>query len=195
MLVQTHFQFADYLYEKISEYVPFDLNKKYFTLGNMEPDFPLIYAGIKHYKEKNFDFVLNLIDNLQNEQVVLSTPSIRNFSEKLGTINHFLCDYFCKPHVDRAYYSSHLKEHLVYEKLLHKHVINEKYSLTSFDLEPIEDFSSVKSYINTLIDMYLDKKDSFDKDISFALSACVALNFSIIQNTVIVPAVLSYKTL
>lgn len=100
------------------------INNKRFIWGNVKPDCVLKYKLIKHYYNESIDLVIEKIQYLSSLSVedVFYDKTIEKFSEELGVVCHFLCDYFCAPHYYRweCKTTSAVKQHMLYEKRLGK---------------------------------------------------------------------------
>ena len=171
MLIYSHKRMSEFIYFNIKENTSFTLNKLMFKLGNMSPDMPLYHRHLKHYKYQNFDAILQMIDELSMINPSESISKLNLYSYRLGVITHYISDYFCLPHNDRETYSDKLKEHLLYEKNMHKDVLN--YSNENTIYEDLADFSDfdIKSVIDSFMDMYIADEQSSKNDIRYAISA------------------------
>lgn len=100
------------------------INKNRFIWGNVKPDCVPKYKRIRHYFDESIDMVINKILYLSSLTIydVHYGMSMAKFSEELGVICHFLCDYFCAPHYYRWECTSTriMKDHMLYEKRLAK---------------------------------------------------------------------------
>lgn len=196
VLIQSHAKFALYFLDGIQRNMNIQLNKQSFVLGNIEPDFPFVFPTVKHYKQSNHDFIYSLIKDLYEYNCNGNFLSLAKLSEKLGIINHYICDYFCRPHFDRDYYSSHLVEHLSYEKDLHRY-LNTSYSFSDNEdayskTLPLE---GIFPFIEERLFEYDNREMGFQTDIDFALSTVSAINSTILSNLVFENYVLSLSTL
>lgn len=197
LLIQTHKQFAAYFLAELQRNLNIQLNKHSFIFGNIEPDLPFVLPTVKHYKQNNYAFILSLIDDLYEYNYNGKAFSLARLSEKLGIVNHYLCDYFCRPHFDRKYYSNRLMEHIDYEKKLHQYLLRDfsfknnlpKTSPTIFSLEGISSFIEEQLY------HYENQEAGFQTDIEFALNSVSAINSTILTNVVCTDCELSINTL
>lgn len=100
------------------------LNNRRFIWGNVKPDCVLKYKLIKHYYDESIDLIIDKIQYLSSLSIedVFCDKTIEKFSEELGVVCHFLCDYFCAPHYYRweCKSTSAVKQHMLYEKKLSK---------------------------------------------------------------------------
>ena len=79
------------------------INKNRFIWGNVKPDCVPQYKRIRHYFDESIDMVINKILYLSSLTIydVHYGMTMAKFSEELGVVCHFLCDYFCAPHYYR----------------------------------------------------------------------------------------------
>lgn len=197
MLIQTHKQFAAYFLDELQRNLNIKLNRNSFVFGNIEPDLPFVLPTVKHYKKDNYAFILSLIDDVFEYQYNGKAFSLARLSEKLGIINHYLCDYFCRPHFDREYYSAHLMEHINYEKKLHRYLIKEfsfKRNLPSVS-PMILSLEGISDFIEEQLFHYANQEMGFQADIEFALNSVSAINSTILTNVVYADCELSMNTL
>jgi hypothetical protein len=106
--------------------------------------------------------------------------SIGKFSEELGVICHFLCDFFCAPHYYRWEFksASAVKHHMMYEKKLAKLAKNFKLTgIINTDVEP----SNVKSFILQLQKQY-DGILDYHNDLIFSYYVCDSVLNMILDN-------------
>ncbi len=198
MFIQTHEKFSHYLYDDIKQNLNINLNKKFFTLGNIEPDLPFVYPSVRHYKNCNYSFIVQLITKLFEEGLQENNYSINQFSEKLGIINHYICDYFCFPHFNRKYYSRHLGEHLIYEKKLDAYFKQHYYCpnthTNSFE-KNVFCIEHICEHLEEKLNLYENTTPSFYADISHALDTVTELNTILINSIVYAPCTLGMNTI
>eukprot|EP00831_Metopus_contortus_P027022 TRINITY_DN22833_c0_g1_i7.p1 TRINITY_DN22833_c0_g1~~TRINITY_DN22833_c0_g1_i7.p1 ORF type:complete len:178 (-),score=25.06 TRINITY_DN22833_c0_g1_i7:69-602(-) len=100
------------------------INKNRFIWGNVKPDCVLKYKRMKHYFDESVDIIVDKIIHLSSLSIddVYYTMTLAKFSEELGVVCHFLCDYFCAPHYYRWHCTTTkvMKKHMIYEKKLAK---------------------------------------------------------------------------
>ncbi len=171
MLIYSHKKMSEFIYSNIEENTSFALNKLMFKLGNMSPDLPLYHRHLKHYKYQNFEAILHMIEELSLINPSESVAKLNFYSYRLGVITHYVCDYFCLPHHDRDAYGDKLKEHLLYEKNMHKDVKNYNNENTIYD--DLVDFNDVnlKFIVDTFMMKYVEDESSSENDIKYAISA------------------------
>ena len=95
-----------------------DKNKliyRYFIWGNVEPDIKPEYKRVSHYHPANEGYVFELL-----EQTLNPALTKQEYSELLGVLIHFLCDYTCIYHNNMTINEAHsMTRHMTYECLLH----------------------------------------------------------------------------
>ena len=98
------------------------VSRKNFIWGNIKPDCTPKYKRMKHYYNESIDMVIEKIQYLSTLRLedVYYKINIGKFSEELGVICHFLCDFFCAPHYYRWEFKSTkaVKHHMLYEQKL-----------------------------------------------------------------------------
>lgn len=173
MIVPTHRLIAHYVYNYIQLKAGIGLDKKWFTFGNVLPDVKPYYIKRKHFYCVSFDYVISLINSLEND---MDRISMKEFSLRLGIISHYVSDFFCYPHNDRAYFKGRLKEHMQYEYKLHSSFSSiAKWHIcdTSFyDLDEAQ-------IINSFRKIYLEEGMCIKNDIKFTLDAVSAIGLSL----------------
>lgn len=185
MLVQSHKVMADIIFDQIEEKTEFSLSRRYFKLGNMSPDLPFYHSHLKHYKAQNYGFILDMIEELTTIDPFKNIGSLNKYSYRLGVICHYVCDYFCLPHHDRAAFEDRLMEHLSYERALHKEL--KKYhpdnliKHTSLDLYQNHNFMEL---IDDFHNEYISKELSYKNDVKYGIFAGSIICSVIIITTV-----------
>ena len=155
------------------------INKKRFIWGNIKPDCVLKYKKIKHYYTESIDMVIEKIYFLSSLTLddfhYRITPA--KFSEELGVICHFLCDFFCAPHYYRweCISTRATKDHMLYEKRLSKSTKSfvPKYNCKeNLDIKDIRDFLEViqKEYDGTV---------DYNNDLKYSYYVCESVMNSI----------------
>ena len=181
MLVNTHMILANNLF-KIANSNGIDLiYKNRFLWGKLKPDCIPKYKKIKHYYNESIAMIILKINRLSK----LTISDINNdygrgkFSEELGIICHFICDYFCLPHNKRWEFKNAMKKHVIYENTLAKiaKVYNPPYKVCDeISVEEIEKF-----IINKQVEYSRDK--GFLNDLEFSYLVCNSI-ISMIVNQV-----------
>ena len=158
------------------------INDKRFIWGNIKPDCTPKYKFKKHYFNESIDMVVEKIIHLSSLTLeeVYYDMTIGKFSEELGVVCHFLCDFFCAPHYYRWEFksTSAVKHHMMYEKKLAK--LAKEFQLTGIintDIEP----SNVKSFILQLQKQY-DGSLDYHNDLTFSYYVCDSVLNMILNN-------------
>lgn len=146
-MINTHKIMAENISKNANSKSIYLINSKRFVWGNIKPDCTPKYKLKKHYYDESINMIVEKIRSLSslNLEDVYYNMSIGKFSEELGVICHFLCDFFCAPHYYRWEFKSTtaIKEHMKYEQQLAKlakefkpsNIIN-----TNLNIENIESF-------------------------------------------------------
>ena len=101
MLMNTHILIAQNILRDVD--VDFKISDKNFIYGNVKPDMVSKYKLKKHYLDESFDMIVNKIKKLASLSMYdfKKKFSVSRFSQELGVICHFICDFFCIPHSER----------------------------------------------------------------------------------------------
>ena len=118
MILNTHLTISNALIENLDSSKSFFISEKNFIYGNIKPDMTSKYVLHKHYLKESFDMIIGKIKSLCKLSLdfIEKYFSISKFSQELGVICHFLCDFFCVPHSQRWEFSHSFKKHVIYEK-------------------------------------------------------------------------------
>lgn len=122
LLTNTHMMIASNFLDMANSSKVYLIDRKRFIWGNVKPDCVPKYKLMKHYYDESIDMILDKIKRLSSLSIsdVFYSYGKNKFSEELGIICHFLCDYFCVPHSYRWEFKSYMKKHILYEKALSK---------------------------------------------------------------------------
>jgi len=159
LLISTHMILATNIIDQANSKKVYLINKNRFLWGNLKPDCASKYKFTRHYYEESIGVILNLINELSSLTVseVYYEYGKKKFSEELGVVCHFLCDYFCLPHNQRWEFKNAMKKHVIYENTLAK--IARVYKPTPkgdmhLNIENIEEFIT-------------DTKNKYEEDMNF----------------------------
>ncbi|MCX7694996.1 MAG: zinc dependent phospholipase C family protein [Caloramator sp.] len=172
MLSATHKLIGKSILNNIKQYHNIPINEEGFLSGCLKPDYSLPFFFIPHYKEKSFNFIIEMITELINYNFS-NNKNTKNFYIKLGIVTHFLCDYFCHAHNNKKLDNMFL--HLKYERALHN--LFEELSIDKISVYYSQNHNSLKVYsLDSLIDFindmhqkYISTPPSMEKDIYYAL--------------------------
>lgn len=158
------------------------INNSRFIWGNIKPDCVPKYTFMKHYFDESIDMVVSKITYLSSLTLedVYYKMTIGKFSEELGVICHFLCDYFCAPHYYRWEFksTSAVKHHMMYEKKLAK--VAKKFrptGITNTNIKP----KNIKDFILQLQKQY-DGIVNHNNDLAFSYYVCDSIVNMILNN-------------
>lgn len=185
MLMNTHKVLAqDFIYNMDSDKKVL-INENHFIWGNIKPDCASKYKLKKHYMDESLDMVVNKIQFLSSLSIedIYKNHSENKFSQELGVVCHFLCDFFCIPHNKRWEFksASAMKEHVMYEKDLSK--VAKEFKVRK-DIERSINSEEIRSYILYLQDEY-EKIMEYDNDLDFAYYVCQSVINMILDEVMI----------
>lgn len=197
MLPQTHKIIADIIYEDVYKDHKIELNKTQLIYGSIKPD---IYSGfpkLKHFKPQSFSVICNDISALSSSQTEDNRRAISKLSQNIGVVTHYVSDYFCVPHNDRATYQHHIINHIQYENQLHRIYKESDLEKRKVATDQWLDFSDVQKVINYLDELhhaYSNRSESLLNDFNSSLQATRAVATMIVrqaflsENTITVAA-------
>ncbi|MFR5265615.1 zinc dependent phospholipase C family protein [Clostridium sp.] len=179
MLVNTHILLAQHIYENLELDEKRIINYNSFVYGNIKPDMVSTYKLKKHYMDESLEMVLKKIKNLSTltENDINKWISISKFSQEIGVICHFLCDFFCIPHSERWEFKHSMNKHVKYEKDL---AVAAKSVVLPKKRTDIFGKYDVKYFILKAHEIY-EKESSYENDIIFASYVCNSIVDYIIQ--------------
>lgn len=183
MLMNTHILIAQNILKDVE--VDFKISDKNFIYGNVKPDMVSKYKLRKHYLDESFDMIVNKIKKLSSLTMedFKKKFSVSRFSQELGVICHFICDFFCIPHSERWEFKHSMNKHVKYEK-----------ELASFAKTYIPSQEYFNIWGNMSVQLFLEEahglyrgRESYENDIKYAYFACKSvikyINDSIVENT------------
>ena len=170
MLMNTHMILANNFLEIADGKKIYLINSKRFIWGNIKPDYVPKYKKIKHYYNESIDMTINKIKKLSSLSIsdIYYDYGKNKFSEELGVVCHFLCDYFCYPHYDRWEFKKALKKHVTYENKLAK--VAKTYSPRGYINENIS-ANNIKNFIEDNLELY-KLKSGYKNDLEYAHYIC-----------------------
>lgn len=187
MLPQTHKIIADIIFEDVYHDHGIRLNKKRLVYGSIKPD---IYSGIpklKHFKPQSFAVICQDISNLSANYTEDNPLAIAKLSQTLGVITHYVSDYFCVPHNDRATYHKHIISHVQYENKLHRMYKESDLPTKACATRQWLDFTRVEKVMNYLDELhgaYSFRSESLLNDLNSSLQASRAVATMIVQQAI-----------
>ena len=170
MILNTHLTISNALIENLDSSKSFFISEKNFIYGNIKPDMTSNYFLHKHYLKESFDMIIGKIKSLCKLSLdfIEKYFSISKFSQELGVICHFLCDFFCVPHSQRWEFSHSFKKHVIYEKDLQS--IAKDTNFKTLEKTSIHNIG-VEEFFNKLYKEYV-KKEDFENDLFFSTYMC-----------------------
>jgi len=158
------------------------INNKRFIWGNVKPDCAPKYKFKKHYYDESIDMIVEKIIYLSSLTLegVNYNMTVGKFSEELGVVCHFLCDFFCAPHYYRWEFksTSAVKQHMMYENNLAKLAKNFKPTgIINTNIEP----NDIKDFIVQLQKQY-DGILDYENDLTFSYYVCDSVLNMILEN-------------
>ena len=170
MFVNTHLLIGKSLVENINENKSFFISDKNFIYGNIKPDISSKYVLQKHYLEESLEMIFTKVEYLctLNLDCISKYFSISKFSQELGVICHFLCDFFCVPHSRRWEMTHSMNKHITYEKELS--IVAKETDLRKFKGDNIE-ANSFREFFNSIYLEYQSKTE-YKNDLLFSNYVC-----------------------
>lgn len=170
MFVNTHILIGKSIVENINENKSFFISDKNFIYGNIKPDISSKYVLQKHYLEESLEMIFTKVEYLctLNLDCISKYFSISKFSQELGVICHFLCDFFCVPHSRRWEMTHSMNKHITYEKELS--IVAKETDLRRFKGDNIE-ANSFREFFNSIYLEYQSKTE-YKNDLLFSNYVC-----------------------
>ena len=170
MFVNTHILIGKSIVENINENKSFFISDKNFLYGNIKPDISSKYVLQKHYLEESLEMIFTKVEYLctLNLDCISKYFSISKFSQELGVICHFLCDFFCVPHSRRWEMTHSMNKHITYEKELS--IVAKETDLRKFKGDNIE-ANSFREFFNSIYLEYQSKTE-YKNDLLFSNYVC-----------------------
>ena len=146
MIANTHRVVGHFLYQQLSPSNQRLVQKQRFVYGNVKPDISKKYLQMSHYHRDNEEIIFKMLNDLLTTQA-----SIREFSESLGVLIHFFCDYTCIYHANDYLYENHsIAKHLRYELMLHRYTVKKLEKLKTVETIPFESVDEIQKYVSQL---------------------------------------------
>lgn len=168
MLMNTHLIISKSVVNNIDSKKSFFISEKNFLYGNIKPDVTSKYLFEKHYLDESLEMIISKIKYLCNLTVDCLTKyfAVSKFSQEIGVICHFLCDFFCVAHSQRWEMSHSLSKHVKYEKNLNAFA-------KDFDLSKYkgDTFNNFEDFFSELYNGYKNSLD-YRNDLYFSAYVC-----------------------
>lgn len=143
MIVNTHRLVGEFLYNQLSPSYQEFIHKRRFVYGNVKPDIVKEYRQMSHYYRDNAELIFKMLDRLLTEET-----TIEQFSENLGILIHFFCDYTCIYHANDDLYENHsIMKHIKYEVMLHRYAAKKFLTLETVRMIPFKSVDEIKDYV------------------------------------------------
>ena len=169
MLIGTHMLMAKNILKNMNENKKNMLSNFNFIYWNIKPDILSKYKLKKHYAKESYSMVLNKIINLSKLSImdIEKNIAIIKFSQELGVICHFLCDFFCIAHSETWREKYKIFTHISYEKKLAS-----KAKKFNFDNAIVQmQICDIGLFMENCFRQH-EKESNFNNDISFAYYVC-----------------------
>jgi hypothetical protein len=176
MVPGTHLLIARIVYGYMLKKTDFKLDYQAFAYGNIKPDLDKSCINYWHTFEDSVDII-----NAYAEELIESKISVKEFSEALGMICHFVCDYFCLHH-GRQYWKKDPVAHGVYEVKLHLSFVNLCRNENIKISYKCKSEKNLKDIVSKLRRKYNLEPDGMAKDISYAIIAAAVVSEFIIRS-------------
>lgn len=171
-MMNTHKTLGENIMKHANSKSIYLLSRKKFIWGNIKPDCTPKYKRMKHYYDESIDMVIENIQYLSSLKLedIYYKMTIGKFSEELGVICHFLCDFFCAPHYYRWEFKSTkaVKHHMLYEQKLAK--LAKEYK-PKFVINTTITPENIREFIINLQEQY-DGCFDYETDLAFAYYVC-----------------------
>lgn len=181
-MINTHKAMGENIIKYANTKSIYLINDKRFLWGNIKPDCTPKYKFKKHYFDESIDMIVEKITHLSSLTLedVYYDMTVGKFSEELGVVCHFLCDFFCAPHYYRWEFksTSAVKHHMLYENKLSK--LAKNFKPTGIIYTNIES-SNIREFILQLQEQYDGTLDYYN-DLTFSYYVCDSVLNMILNN-------------
>lgn len=180
MNLLTHVAISKIIYRRFSSKM--ELDRGAFIYGNIKPDLSYKLMKKAHVMENYFDYVCSSSNKLMKGEV-----SLEEFSVELGQLCHYVCDFFCRYHLNKEIFHN-LGGHFLYELRLQyelwKLTRKDKFELDIYSRKARSDIASI---IFQMRSDYFSEAVSLNKDIYYAISTaiwiCESVSYFLAQST------------
>ena len=169
MMASTHKLIAINIYLNLDYEKQIIVEQKSYIWGSIKPDYISKYKFEKHYFKESINMIVELINSLSSLSVYKIEKDIgfRKFSELLGVVTHFICDYYCLAHYERLRFKNSMKKHILYERELSKASKDYNFTNNHYLSVQIVDEYSLREFINKTLELY-SKDFGMERDLSFS---------------------------
>lgn len=173
---KTHRLFGDTIYRYLDETYGIKLNYHSFLLGNISPDLTFSFVFYPHEREKASAGVRRKIDRL----LAPNTQTGMLLSQSLGSLCHYISDFFCEAHTPR--YTGSVREHILYEQELYYYCrFHTEEIRKGIQKKPVVlgSADTIFNIIERLNDQYLSGSPTFEAQAVGAVQTCIEVVSSI----------------
>lgn len=185
LLAQTHKIISEHVHSNIKQILDVDLNKLSLIYGSIKPDIAYKLVTMDHFKPQSFNFVCNEINELSNCDFQSNKDFIKQISTRIGVATHFISDFFCVPHNDRATYKNNFINHVKYEHKLHKifKTFNKSVEISQnyFNIDN-NNRDAIKTLIDDLHIQYQKRGESLLNDVQSSIHVSSIVGLFIVYN-------------
>ena len=135
--LKSHIKIANNTLDSVQDKVEWRVRRLPYILGSIAPDLNIAFP--KHTIKYTMNRLKRRVGRLDNTK----SDFIRSFT--LGVIIHYICDYFCYVHN----INSQGPKHVIYERILNKHIINQEYLLCMGNETIEEEWENIRLAIET----------------------------------------------
>lgn len=177
MIPGTHLIIAKIIYEYIFKSTNFKLDYSSFAYGNIRPDIDKRYIKLQHTYEQSINNIISYSYKLMKAKI-----SVKDFSEGLGVICHFICDYFCLQH-SVSYWKKNKLEHGLYELELHTKLIKLIGNRTLNIRYNCKKEENIETLIMKLRKSYNNEPVSIMRDITYSIISGIEVSRLVIYSS------------
>lgn len=172
---KTHRIFGKIIYEYLADNYGIVLNRSGFILGNISPDLTFSFVVYPHEREHASGLVKRRIANLIVKDSFNVFDDSFLFSQTLGSLCHYISDFFCEAHTER--WNGSLKEHILCERELYYYTrFHEKEIRESIgEKMPLYPMSAGEIFkeVEMRNDVYLEGEPSCRAQAEGAVTTCI----------------------
>mgnify|MGYP000915213101 FL=1 len=146
-----------------------DLKKAAFIYGNIKPDLSSRVMKTPHLLDNYFMKVCKNAGSLMEGKY----NDINEFSVELGQVCHYICDFFCRYHLNNEIYHQY-RNHFFYEIKLHFILL--RFNRKRKSIVPANSKNARRDIASIILEMrndYFSEPISMEKDVSYALSSVI----------------------
>lgn len=146
MIANTHRLVGEFLYQELPKELQKCVCRRKFVFGNVKPDLKKKYRQFSHYYRDNVTVIFKWLDIMVEKDY-----EIEEFSEKLGILIHFFCDYTCIYHANDYLHASHsIRQHIQYEGKLHLYASRQLKDFSKMAIIPFQNQQEIHDYVANL---------------------------------------------